>query len=94
MGRGKRRWKPRLDVPMFLEFFMPGLFEIATIAVILLMLASPIVEVVIVLGVVSRSQQGGGAIAHDAKLHPCRDCGQAVSLLASACPNCGRPLVE
>ncbi len=61
----------------------PGIFELLILGVIC---GGPVIAVVLLL--ILRPWQNRGNLA------ACPDCGHFVSLLAKACPKCGRPLQE
>ena len=71
-----------------LAFGMPGIQEIVVIAILFLLLATPLIVVGIVLYIVKLKSQDKAA---QSNLYPCPDCGKLISRLAESCPHCGRP---
>lgn len=65
--------------------FMPGPLELIIIGFIILVLAIVVVLVVVL-------TRGGKATGDNPNLKPCPDCGQSVSIHATACPKCGCPI--
>jgi predicted amidophosphoribosyltransferase len=66
-----------------LAMLMPGPIEM------IIVLCLPIAVLVVVLLV---TQKGNRKDANNPNLEPCPDCGRLVSLSATTCPQCGRPL--
>ncbi len=69
-----------------LAFLMPGLPELIIVGVFVLVPVAVVVTLVIAL---TRNRKPSES---NPNLRPCLDCGQFVSLHATACPHCGCPL--
>ncbi len=71
---------------MLAFFGMPGPLELLIIGFIVLVPAAIVVAVIVAM---SHSRNPP---ARNPNLEPCSDCGRQVSLRATTCPQCGRPL--
>ena len=72
-----------------LGFFVPGAVELIIIGLVLALFVAFIVGVVALFHTISSSRNSRPS---NPNLTPCPDCGHAVSVRASNCPQCGCPV--